>query len=48
MQRFNLDGWLCWFRLGLVAESPDRPLKKLIFPLLYLVRVHVKLLGSFH
>ena len=33
------------FRLGLVAENTDRSLKKLIFLLHYLVRVHVKLQG---
>jgi len=46
VKRFDIHGRPRWLRrLGLVPKNTGRPLKKLILPLLDLVRVHVKLLG---
>jgi hypothetical protein len=46
MQRFDVDGRACRFRLSFIAENARRPLNELIFPLLDLVGVHIELLHN--
>jgi hypothetical protein len=43
MKGFDIDGRTRWLRLRFIAENTSRPLKKLVFPLLDLVGVHVEL-----